>query len=65
MENEIGEAAEVAQKAAQSAQEVEAQIDTREPYEPPHITVIGTFDELTKVKGTQSNDGPGGTHKSV
>jgi hypothetical protein len=35
----------------------------REPYEAPHLAVIGTFDELTKVKGNTSTDGTG--HKSV
>jgi hypothetical protein len=37
----------------------------QQPYEAPHLAVIGTFDELTKVKGPTSNDGPGGGHKSV
>jgi hypothetical protein len=36
----------------------------QQPYEAPHIVVIGTFDELTKVKGSTSTDGAG-SHKSV
>jgi hypothetical protein len=38
---------------------------SRQPYEAPRLSVIGTFAELTKVKGPTSNDGPGGGHKSV
>lgn len=40
-------------------------ISSRQPYEAPRISVIGTFHELTKVKGTNSNDGAGGGRKSV
>jgi hypothetical protein len=35
----------------------------QQPYEPPRLSVIGTFDELTKVKGQTSTDGNG--HKSA
>jgi hypothetical protein len=38
---------------------------SQQGYEPPRLSVIGTFEELTKVKGPTSNDGPGGGHKSV
>jgi hypothetical protein len=37
----------------------------QQPYEAPRLVVIGTFDELTKVKGSTSNDGAGGGHKSI
>jgi hypothetical protein len=37
----------------------------RQPYEAPRLAVIGTFDELTKVKGATSNDNPASGHKSV
>lgn len=36
-----------------------------QPYEAPRLVVIGTFDELTKVKGSMSNDGPGGGKRSI
>jgi hypothetical protein len=38
--------------------------EERQPYAAPCLSVIGTFHELTMVKGTTSNDG-GPTHKSV
>jgi hypothetical protein len=41
---------------------VEQRSGQRELYEPPRLSVIGTFKELTK-KGINQGDGPG-AHKS-
>jgi hypothetical protein len=39
--------------------------EKRQPYAAPCLSVIGTFHELTTMKGSTSNDGGGGGHKSV